>query len=280
MSKYRRPASRNDYSIAVICALTIESDAVEAMFDEFWKGYPKIENDSNAYTPGRIGEHNVVLAHMPDIGKANSAKVTSSFKNNFPGIKLGLVVGICGGMPFIREYPREPREIDVFLGDVITEILQYDLGHQYSNEFIRIDTLQNTLGRPNDEVRAFLQKMRGLRGHAYLQDKIRNYFTDISQTEGFAKSKYQGVEKDILYKSDYLHRHHEPTDCVCAELEGKNCKKARESTCEELGCSSEQSVKRIRLKKVEDDATNQANAWNEGAKAPNPLVHFGHPSVG
>lgn len=275
MPKYSRPASRNDYRIAVICALRIESDAVEAMFDEFWEKYDKIENDSNAYTPGRIGEHNVVLAHMPGIGKANSAKVTSSFRNNYPGIKLGLVVGICGGMPFIREYPREPREIDVFLGDVIisTEMLQYDLGHQYSNEFIRIDTLQNT--HPNDEIRAFLQKMGGLRSRKILQDKIRGYLTDISQKEDFARSKYQGVEKDILYKPDYLHRHHESTDCDCAKLKGKNCQKARESTCEELGCSSEQSVKRIRLKKVEDDATSQANASNEGAKAPTPLVYFG-----
>lgn len=277
MPKYLRPASRDDYEIAVICALIIESDAVEAMFDEHWKGYPKIKNDSNAYTTGRIGDHNVVLAHMPGIGKANSAKVTSSFKSNFPGIKLGLVVGICGAMPFIREYPREPREIDVFLGDVIisTEMLQYDLGHQYSNEFIRIDTLQNTLGRPNDEIRAFLQKMRGLRSRAYLQDKIRGYLTDISQVKGFERSKYQGVEKDILYKPDYLHKHRESTDCVCTKHEGKNCQKARESTCEELGCSSGHSVLRTRLKKIEDDAANQANASNKDAKAPSPLVHFG-----
>ena len=277
MPKYRRPASRNDYEIAVICALIIESDAVEAMFDEHWKGYPKIENDSNAYTPGRIGVHNVVLAHMPGIGKANSAKVTSSFKINFPNIKLGLVVGICGGTPFIREYPREPREIDVFLGDVIisTEILQSDLGHQYPNEFKRIDTLENTLGRPNDEIRAFLRKMRGLRGRACLQDNICAYLASISKLKGFERSKYQGVEKDILYKSDYFHKHHEPTDCDCAEREDKNCQKARDSTCELLGCSTGQSVKRTRLKKIEDDATNQVNASNEGAKAPNPLVHFG-----
>ena len=280
MSNYRRPASRNDYRIAVICALSIESDAVEAMFDEDWEGgpkYAKIENDPNAYTTGRIGEHNVVLAFMPGIGKINSAKLTAAFKISFPEIRLGLVVGICGAMPFIRKYPREPREIDVFLGDIIisTELVQYDLGHRYSDEFKRIDTLQNTLGRPNDEIRAFLHKMRGMKARARLQDKTAGYLAYVSHLQGFERSRYQGVEKDILYKSDYRHSHHESTDCICTQHGDKACQKALESTCEDLKCSSGQSVLRTRLKKVEDDPANQANASNKGAQVPSPLVHFG-----
>ena len=281
MSKsHRRPASRQAYEIAVICALPIEADAVEAMFDEDWEDgpkYAKVENDPNAYTTGRIGEHYVVLAFMPGLGKANAATLTTAFKNNFPEIRLGLVVGICGGTPYIREHPHEPREIDVFLGDIIisTEVLQHDLGHLYLNEFVRIDTLQNTLGRPKLEIRAFLHEMRGLKGRARLQDKIRGYLADISLKPGFEKSRYQGMEKDILYKSEYLHKHHESTDCVCAQHEDKACQKARESTCEDLNCNSGQSVLRTRLRKVEDDAANQANASNKGAKVPSPLVHFG-----
>ena len=281
MSKsHRRPAFRPDYEIAVICALPIEADAVEAMFDEEWEDeprYAKVENDPNAYTTGRIGEHYVVLAFMPGLCKANAAKLTTAFKINFPEIKLGLVVGICGGTPYIREYPREPREIDLFLGDIIisTEVLQHDLGHLYSNAFVRIDTLQNTLGRPNHEIRAFLHKMRGLKGRAHLQDKIRGYLADISLKPGFEKSRYQGMEKDILYKSEYIHKHHDSTDCVCAQHKDKACQKARESTCEDLKCNTGQSVLRTRLRKVEYDAADQANASNKGAKAPSPLVHFG-----
>lgn len=280
MSKsHRRPTSRKDYEIAVICTLAIEADAVEAMFDEDWEDgpkYAKFENDLNAYTTGRIGEHYVVLAFMPGFGKANAARLTTVFKINFPEIRLGLVVGICGGTPYIRENLREPRERDVFLGDIIisTEVLQQDLGHRYSNEFVRIDTLQTTLGRPNNEIRAFLHKMQGLKGRARLQDKIRGYLADISLKPGFEKSRYQGMEKDILYKSEYIHKHHESTDCVCAEHEDKACLKARQSTCEDLKCNSGQSVLRNRLRKVEDDAADQANASNKGAQAPSPLVHF------
>ena len=268
MPKYVRPASRNDFRIAVICALRIESDAVEAMFDEDWEEvdrYPKIKNDANAYTMGRIGEHNVVLAFMPDIGKANSAKVAASFKINFPEITLGLIVGICGGVPFIREHRREPREIDVFLGDIIisTELIQYDLGHQYSKEFIQTDTLQATLGRPNLEIKAFLNKMQGIKGRADLQLEIRGHLAKILNMVGFKKSGYLGVENDILYKSNYLHKHRESTDCACAEPGDKVCDEARrELTCENLKCSSGQSVMlRTRLKV--DDAV------------PSPRVHFG-----
>ena len=282
MRKYYRPKSYHDYSIAVICALQIESDAVEAMFDEDWEEdlkYPKIKNDNNTYSMGRIGEHNVVVAFMPGIGKANSAMVTTSFKRSFPEIRLGLVVGICGGMPFIREHRRDPREVNVFLGDIIisTELLQYDLGQQYSSEFIRTDTLQNTLGRPNLEIRSFLHKMQGIKSRARLQDKTRGYLANISQRKGFEKSKYQGVEKDVLYKSDYLHKHRDSTDCNCAKPEDSACREARrELTCEDLKCSSEQSVLlRTRLEKVEDDAANQANASNMGDEAPSPLVYFG-----
>ena len=280
MSKYRRPASRDDYTIAVICALPIESDAVIALFDEDWEDgpkYSKADNDPSAFTTGRIGEHNVVLAFMPGIGKIHSAALSASFKFSFPNIRLGLVVGICGGTPVIREEIREPRDIDVFLGDIIisTECLQYDLGHQYSSGLVRIDTLQNTLGRPNGEIRGFIHQMRGLKARARLQDNIRNYLTTISQKAEFEKSKYQGIEKDILYKPDYLHKHHESTDCICAQHEDNVCQKALESTCEDLKCSSEQSVLRSRLRKVEDDAANQANPSKKGAKAPSPRVHFG-----
>jgi len=70
-----QPTGRGDFEIAIICALKSEADAVEALFDEFWDGemYGKAPGDPNAYTTGVIGSHNVVLAHMPGMGK-NSAQ--------------------------------------------------------------------------------------------------------------------------------------------------------------------------------------------------------------
>lgn len=283
MSPSGRPASRNDFRIAVICALRIESDAVVAMFDEDWEDgpkYEKVENDSNAYTVGKIGVHNVVLAHMPGIGKANAATMTGKLNISFPQIRLGLVVGICGGMPFIRETLRDSRDIDVFLGDVIisTQVAQYDLGHLYSNGLIPIDTLQNTLGRPKDEIRAFLHKLQGFKDRRRLENRIRGYLANVLQQEDFKKSNYQGEDKDILYESSYRHKHQEKMDCpsaVCGNDEDKVCKEALFLPCEDLKCNLGKQVSRDRSKKDGNDAANQASASKTGAEASSPRVHFG-----
>ena len=283
MSSSGRPASRNDFTIAVICALRIESDAVCAMFDEDWEDGPKyeiVENDTNAYTVGKIGVHNVVLAHMPGIGKANAATMTGKLHISFPQIKLGLVVGICGGMPFIREYDRDPRDIDVFLGDIIisTQVKQYDLGHLYSNGLIPIDTLENTLGHPNNQIRAFLHKIQGLKGRKRLEQSIRGYLADVLLEEDFKKSNYQGEDKDILYESNYRHKHQEKIDCpsaVCGKNEDEVCKEALRSECDKLKCNLGKQVRRDRSKKNGNDAANQANASKKGAEGPSPRVHFG-----
>src|SRR5690349_20430754 len=64
----RRPVTRRDFEIAVICALPLEADAVEALFDRRWGGddlsHGKAPGDPNAYSAGALGRHNVVLAHM------------------------------------------------------------------------------------------------------------------------------------------------------------------------------------------------------------------------
>ena len=271
----------------MICALRIESDAVYAMFDEDWEGgprYPKVENDTNTYRVGRIGVHNVVLAHMPGIGKVNAATLTSKLIFSFPQIRLGLVVGICGGMPFIRETIRDPRDINVFLGDVIisTQVAQYDLGHLYSNRFIPIDTLQNTLGRPNDEIRSFLHKIQGLKDRKRLEHKIRGYLADVLRQEDFQVDfeewNYQGEDKDILYESKYRHKHQANIDCAtseCGKSEDKVCEEALKTTCEDLKCFMGKQVRRDRSKKDGNHAANSASVSKKVAEAPSPRVHFG-----
>ncbi|KAL2782409.1 hypothetical protein BJX66DRAFT_320813 [Aspergillus keveii] len=68
-----RPSSRDELAIAIICALTLDADPIEALFDETYdrlsKFYKKQSGDDNAYYNRRIGKHNVVLCLMPCIGK-------------------------------------------------------------------------------------------------------------------------------------------------------------------------------------------------------------------
>lgn len=133
MSRKRppRPKSREEFHIAIICALTLEADAVLEVFDHHWdegedgQSFGKAYRDPNAYSTGVIGQHNVVLAHLPGMGKVAAGKIAASCRISYPNISLALVLGICGGAPF---YGKDKAEI--LLGDVLisTGIVQYDFG--------------------------------------------------------------------------------------------------------------------------------------------------------
>ncbi|KAG5787516.1 hypothetical protein H9Q69_013417 [Fusarium xylarioides] len=143
MPRLPRPNDRRGFEIALICALTLEADAVEALFDCHWddEGPPfdKEPGDPNAYSTGVISRHNIVLAYMPGMGKVNAATIASNCGKSFPGIKLALVVDICGVIPF------SPAKDEIVLGDVIISngIIQYDFGWQLPDCFIRKDTLSD-----------------------------------------------------------------------------------------------------------------------------------------
>jgi nucleoside phosphorylase len=98
----------------------------------------------------------VVLAYMPGMGKGAAAGVAAGFRSSFARIRLGLVVGICGGVSHGATHGGE-----ILLGDVVvsTGVVQFDFGRQFSDRAIRKDTLQDNLGRPNPEIRSFLNKM-------------------------------------------------------------------------------------------------------------------------
>jgi hypothetical protein len=60
-----RPLSRNDFEIAIICALPLETNAVICCLDEVWHDAPhfygRAAGDATSYTFGRSGRHAVVV---------------------------------------------------------------------------------------------------------------------------------------------------------------------------------------------------------------------------
>lgn len=114
---------RDQYTIAWICALHIESAAAQAMLDEVHEKLPRRADDSNNYALGRIKQHYVVIASLPDgqYGTNNAARVMTDVKRTFPAIRAGFMVGIGGGVP---------DKADVRLGDIVvgTRVMQCDLG--------------------------------------------------------------------------------------------------------------------------------------------------------
>ncbi|KAH8204199.1 hypothetical protein TruAng_001619 [Truncatella angustata] len=235
--KLRRPATRGNFEIAIICALTLEADAVESLFDQHWSdngfSYGKSQGDPNAYSAGAIGRHNVVLVHAPGMGKANAAAVAASCRLSFPNIKLAVVVGVCGVVPF-----RSNDEI--VLGDIIISdaLVQYDLGRRLPERFVRKDTLLDSLGRPNSEIRALLAKLKGIRSRRALHAKITNYM-DILRSDPALEAEYPGIIHDKLFEATYHHT-------------------GDGMSCDECGCDG-QLVPRSRLTQ----------------STPQPTVHFG-----
>lgn len=59
--------------------------------------------------------HNVVLVHMAGMGKKEAATAATNCRATFPGIRLAMVIGVCGVVP-------RSADGDIVLGDgVISE---------------------------------------------------------------------------------------------------------------------------------------------------------------
>jgi nucleoside phosphorylase len=212
-----RPRSRHEFEIAIICALPLEADAVEALFDEHYdelgRIYGKQAGDANTYTTGRISGHHIVLAYMPGMGNRSSASVARGLQVSFTGIKLALVVGICGGIPF----PSDGTEI--ILGDVIISdsVFEYDFGRQYPDGFQRKSDIKETLGQPNQEIRSFLNGIRTRRMRVKVQNQISDHLKYVEDLEG-SEWNYPGATHDVLFESSYRHKHYQQssvTECIC-----------------------------------------------------------------
>ncbi|KAI3326741.1 hypothetical protein HD806DRAFT_488058 [Xylariaceae sp. AK1471] len=232
-----RPSTCHDFEIAIICALPLEADAVEALFDKHWNNSQPHDvacGDPNAYTAGVVGRHNVVLVHMPGMGKVNAAAVAAYCRTSFPNIKLAVVVGVCGAVPL------SPDGNEIVLGDVIISdgVVQYDIGRRFPDRFVRKDTLLDSLSRPNAKIRALLAKLKGRHTLNILRDKITRYLNMI-QCDPELAAQYPGVTYDRLFETTYHHI-----------AEGR--------ACDEGGCNGP-LVPRNRLK--------QGN--------PQPAVHIG-----
>ncbi|KAE8412386.1 hypothetical protein BDV36DRAFT_271714 [Aspergillus pseudocaelatus] len=170
-----RPKNRNDFAIAIICALPLKADAVEALFDEHCdrleKHYVKAPGDANVYINRRIGKHDVVLCYMPEMGKRSAAGVASSLKISYRGVKLALVVGICGGAP------SPPKYREIFLDNVIIgdSGVEYDFGRQYPGGYRRKTGIKDTLGRPGQDIGTLLNSLYTENSRGELHNRTQQY---------------------------------------------------------------------------------------------------------
>ncbi|GKU04332.1 transcription factor [Fusarium langsethiae] len=252
MASQGPPADRKSFRIAIICAVSHEASAVSLLFDHFWDKecgpYGRADGDTNHYITGRIGEHNIVLAVLPSRGTNSAAAATASLRSSYTGLKLALLVGICGGVPRVGNF-------DVYLGDVVVSkaVIQYDYGRQYPGHFAVKNTVEDSLGRANKDIRSLLAAFEIEPVREWLQDDASKYLKDLQEA---AKKKrcqanyqYPGTKEDKLYSATYAHRHRRWCS-VCADDPDAFCELASKASCAETGCDSAHLTVRERLKEV------------------------------
>jgi nucleoside phosphorylase len=198
-----RTLFRQSYTVGIICALDVEKTAVYATLDEEHGRVEKAEGDDNAYTFGRIGAHHVVVACLPAgvMGTVSATAVAKDMMRSFP-IKVGLMVGICGGV--------WSEKADVRLGDVVVSqpdgmhggVVQWDYGKMEKDRVFKRTGTLNKPPRPLLNAVQSLKARHRLRGNEVAQH-IQEAFAKFPLIE--EEYGHQGRDRDDLYKASYSH---------------------------------------------------------------------------
>ncbi|KAL2842393.1 hypothetical protein BJY01DRAFT_200814 [Aspergillus pseudoustus] len=209
------PPNHADFAVGWICALPLEMAAARAMLDEIYDDLSVQPNDHNAYTLGRIAQHNVVIACLPSgqYGIASASTVAMHLLSSFQSVKIGLLVGIGGGIP--------SEDVDIRLGDVVVGlpssstthggVVQYDLGKAGQG-----DKFERTgmLNRPPQMLLTAVSKLRAMH---------RIEGTQFSKTVKEVRRRYPrmrealtaGRREDLLFEASYHHDENLPTCTSC-----------------------------------------------------------------
>ncbi|KAF5655292.1 ankyrin protein [Fusarium sp. NRRL 25303] len=209
-------AIHDRYKVAWICALHIEMAAARAMLDEEHADCPRQANDTNSYVLGSIQNHNVVIACLPaaQYGTNNAASVLSHMRRTFPGLEIGLMVGIGGGVPL---------KADIRLGDIVVgvRVMQYDLGKTRKEGFQR--TADPKI--PDSSIRTVISNLRsrhelnGSRVPSILVEKMGNH-----------AAYSRPSEPDRLFLASYYHHGDPDLPCDECDLSKLETRKIRLST--------------------------------------------------
>ncbi|KAJ5942073.1 ankyrin repeat-containing domain protein [Penicillium verrucosum] len=198
--------SRENYTVGWVCALPKEMVAATAMLDEVHPPLSQPLHDSNNYRLGRIGHHNIVIACLPlgVIGNNSSATVATRLTSTFPRIRVGLMVGIGGGVPTA-----------VRLGDVVVSapedshggVIQWDFGKAEQGQgFRRVGSLDS----PPTILKTTLAALRVR--HEMEGPQIPEFLDTMERKWPRLAPKYTRREtlEDTLFPSEYQHVDTEP----------------------------------------------------------------------
>lgn len=184
------------------------------MLDERHSPLLQDSHDNNNYTLGRIGMHNVAIACLPSgvTGTISAAIVAVHILFTFPSIRFGLMIGVGGGAPRLKN--------DIRLGDVVISkpdgtsggVTQYDFGKTIQEgRFVRTGSL-------NRPPTVLLAAVNTLQARYRMEElRLRKHFSDMTlkypkmQEDG----TYLGLEHDRLFEAEYNHQAGNDTCASC-----------------------------------------------------------------
>ena len=240
--QYAVMSDPKDYTVGWICAIATELVAAIALLDEKHDGPEHVfPNDNNVYTLGRVGNHNVVIAALPDgeYGIAAASSVATNVLHSFPNVRVGILVGIGGGAP--------SRQHDIRLGDVVVSVprnvhggvFQYDFGKTIQDLQFRTTGFLN---QPPMLLRGAVTAVRAdyeSNGH-----RLQEVVDDALQKRSRLRKKYgrPHPRDDRLYLSTVVHPLSSDSGCP-------------------IVCGDDESSLVVRAERTEDD--------------DNPAIHYG-----
>ena len=206
---------RNEYTVGWIVALPTERAAATTMLDERHAkplDFEQPDTNTNSYTWGLVGKHNVVIASLAVgvYGTTNATTTALGMLSSFPQIKFGLLVGIGAGVP--------NHWHDIRLGDVVVSqpngnnggVVQYDLGKaKPGGQWERRDFL----ARPPEVLLKALGSLQA--EHELESSQIANFLQDAVKRNPKFKTActHLGFGNDRLFKPTCEHVESKAVDC-------------------------------------------------------------------
>ncbi|KAL3444762.1 purine and uridine phosphorylase [Aspergillus insuetus] len=184
------------------------------MLDEVHQPLSQSANDSNTYTLGRVGNHNIVIACLPTgiYGVISATASVVQMRFTFPQLQSALMVGIGGGAPTL--------DFDIRLGDVVVSkptgtsggVIQYDYGKTTaSGEFKRVGILDKP-------PILFLTAVAQLQAKYMVgKGQISQIVSKTLEENPGMKAMFScpGKRHDFLYHGDYDHPALNTTCALC-----------------------------------------------------------------
>ncbi|KAM0247213.1 hypothetical protein ACHAQJ_009945 [Trichoderma viride] len=206
------------YTVGWICAISTEYVAAQAFLEDRHEKPKYVSpHDNNNYTLGKIGQHNIVIAVLPngEYGLSSAAGVARDMLHSFPNVRIGLMVGIGGGAPSAKH--------DIRLGDVVVGIsskgegavVQYDFGKAIQGQVFQ------EMGFLNQAPTLLRTAVSGVMAEYESEgNQIQEAIDSVFATKPRLRKKYKRPEasSDRLYRSLVIHPAEGEAECstVCS----------------------------------------------------------------